>query len=408
MFEKEISSYAFNIAKRYTGQKISLHALLTDTDLPESFKKFAEAEVDEIIDDEEFTKSRTGKLDLSSSELQTLFKEIRHAIKNSFEFTREDFLDLADKASKFLFNYVIRPHWTLEKFLFKGEHEISRPNFYRAERFLNNYPYYLRGIIEYMEFQNKDSMDLEGWRKLHGKIDEHLLGSLPSNVESLTSALMELFVFASGYSKIPIDALILFFRDKSADEIIDRIEFAKEVKGFESLDFRDIESILQAQSKEMVKTVELLGSAVDSSKEYQSFERRAAAERYSKEKDEHKRAEEKKELSEGHSSGTGKKTEIEQQLQMESLPKVETGIKLPSVRTLLKAKDEARIIKKIFGGSRSLYHIAIHKLDESPDWKSASRIVKGIFIDNKVDPFSKYAVAFTDAISRRFNRGAQS
>jgi hypothetical protein len=400
MFEKEISSYAFNIAKRYTGEKVSLHALLEDTDLPENFKKFAEAEVDEIIDDEEFTKSKTGKLDLSSPEIQTLFKEIRYAIKNSFEFTREDFLDLADKASKFLFNYVIRPRWTLEKFLFKGEHEISKSNFYRAERFLGDYPYYGQGIVEYMEFQNKDSMELEGWKKLHAKIDEHLIASLPANAESMTGALLRLFSFSSGYSKIPIDALVLFFRDKSADEIIDRIEFAKEVKGFQSLDSRDIESILQAQSKEMLKTVELLGPAMDSSKDYQSYERRAAAERHNKGKDEPTEIEEKKGSQE-------KKGMPDQQMPLE-LPRIESVVKPPSVRTVLKAKDETKIIKKIFGGSRSLYHIAVHKLDESPDWRSASKIVEGIFIDNKVDPFSKYAVAFTDAISKRFNHGANS
>jgi hypothetical protein len=401
MFEKEISSYAFNIAKRYTGDKISFHALLMDSELPESFKKFAEAEVDEIIDDEEFGKSRTGKLDMTTSEIQTLFKEIRHAIKNSFEFSREDFLDLTDKASKFLFNYVIRPRWTLEKFLFKGEREISKSNFYRAERFLNEYPYYLKGIIEYMEFQNKESIDIENWKKLHGKIDEHLLSSLPSNAESLTNSLLDLFAFASGFSKIPIDALVLFFRDKSADEIVDRIEFAKEVRGFQSLDFRDVESILTASSKDATQTVELPRSQLEFSKDYQSFERRAAAERLSKEKSELKNIETKKEA-------PGKEGEPDNKLTGESLPKAESGPKLPSVRALLKTRDEVKIIKKIFRGSRSLYHIAIHKLDESPDWKSASKIVEGIFIDNGVDPFSKYAVAFTDAISKKFNHGTRA
>jgi len=398
MFEKEISSYAFNIAKRYTGERISFHALLSDSELPESFKKFAEAGVDEIVDDEEFGKSRTGKLDMSTSEIQTLFKEIRHAVKNSFEFSREDFLDLTDKASKFLFNYTIRPRWTLEKFLFKGEREISRSNFYRAERFLNDYPYYLKGIVEYMEIQNKGSIDIDNWRKLHGKIDEHLLSSLPSNAESLTNPLLEMFSFASGFSKIPIDALVLFFRDKSGDEIVDRVEFAKEVKGFQSLDFRDIESILAATSRDATQTVALPRSQLEFAKDYQSFERRAAAERLNKENAELVNIEKKKEAPE-------RKTEFDTQSPTEPPPKAEAEPRLPSVRTLLKAKDEVRIIKKIFRGSRSLYHIAIHKLDESADWKSAAKIVEGIFIDNGVDPFSKYAVAFTDAISKRFGHG---
>lgn len=202
MFEKEISKFGFNIAKRYSTEKVSLNALLSDMELPANFKKFAEAQVEEIIDDEELGRSKTGKIDMSSSEIQTLFREIHHAIKASFEFSREDFLDMTGKSSKFLFNYVIRPKWTLEKFLFKGENEISRLNFFRAERYLSDYPYYPKGVIEYMEFQKKDSIDLESWRRLHAKMDEQLLSTLPGSAEALTKSLLELFEFATGYPKI--------------------------------------------------------------------------------------------------------------------------------------------------------------------------------------------------------------
>ena len=397
MFEKEISSFAFNIAKKYTGERIPLRALLIDPELPDNFKTFAGAEVDEIIDDEEFGKSKSGKLDLSSPELQTLFKEIRHAVKNSFEFSREDFLDLTDKASKFLFNYVIRPRWTLEKFLFKGEKEISKANFFRAERFLGDYPYYSEGISEYMEYQKRDSIDFESWKKLHAKIDEHLLATLQLNAQSITGPLGELFEFAAGYFKIPADALILFFRDKSAVGVVDRLEFAKEVRGIQSLDYHDFESILEASAKEITQTVELPRSKLETSKDYQSHERREHNEKVAGEA-----LETKAEVHDVIPAETPNET-ADRQLPID-LPSSagDAGKKAPSVRTLLKAKDEARIIKRIFQGSRSLYHIAIHKLDESPDWKNASRIVEGIFIENGVDPFSKYAVAFTEAISKKF------
>jgi len=36
---------------------------MTDVELPESFRKFAEAEVKEIIDKEDLERSRTGKFD---------------------------------------------------------------------------------------------------------------------------------------------------------------------------------------------------------------------------------------------------------------------------------------------------------------------------------------------------------
>jgi len=403
MFEKEISSYAFNVAKRYTGNRVPLHTLLTDSDLPENFKKFAEAEVDEIIDDEDFGKSKSGRLDMSSSEIQTLLKEIRHAIKNSFEFSREDFLDLADKASKFLFNYVIRPRWTLEKFFFKGEREISKSNFYRAERFLCDYPYYSQGITEYME--SREFIDVETWRRLHAKIDEHLLATVQVNIESLTGSLSELFKFSAGYAKIPTDALVLFFRDKSAAEVVDRLGFVKEIKGIKALDYRDLDSLLQASSKAVLQTVELPRSQSESSKDYESFERRALAR--SKEIVEQKGSVEEKREPEGNDLQPSVPEPVAQE-QTEAVPVVEAAKKAPSVRTFLDAKDEAKIIKKIFGGSRSLYHIAVHKLDESPDWTSATKIVEGIFIDNGIDPFSKYAVAFTNAISRKFDNPSKA
>ncbi|HQT91596.1 MAG TPA: hypothetical protein PL001_06165, partial [Candidatus Kryptobacter bacterium] len=72
MFEKEISGYAFNITKRYTGGRVKLNTLLSDVELPEDFKKFAEAEVEELIDQEKLGESRTGKFDLSTPDIQAL------------------------------------------------------------------------------------------------------------------------------------------------------------------------------------------------------------------------------------------------------------------------------------------------------------------------------------------------
>ncbi len=404
MFEKEISKFGFNIAKRYPAERIPLNALLNDMEVPSSFKKFAEAQVDEIIDDEDLGKPKTGKIDMSSSEIQTLFREIHHAIKTSFSFSREDFLDMAGKSSKFLFNYVIRPKWTLEKFLFKGEDEISRLNFLRAERYLSDYPYYPKAVIEYMEFQKKDSIDLQSWRKLHAKMDEHLLSTLPGSAESLTKSLLELFEFATGYPKIPIDAVSLFLRDKSADEMVDRVEFAKEIKGVRFLDHHELASILLASATDVTQSVQLSHPSTTPASEPRPAVEKLADDTNDSGSDPGRIGENKGSILEAPLTPTT----VDFNLPSNSVVKVEPPAKLPSVRTLLSPKDEAKIIKKMFHGSRSLYHIAIHKLDESPDWKTASRIVEGIFIENRIDPYSKFAVAFTDAINAKFHQELRS
>ena len=407
MFEKEISGYAFNITKRYTGESVPLSSLLTDVELPDSFKKFAEAEAEEMIDKEELGESKTGRFDLSIPDVQALFKEIRHVLKNSYSFSREEFLELADKASKFIFNYVIRPRWTLEKFLFKGDSEVGKADVNIAARYFSDYSYYPKGIIEYLDFHNKEMLDVETWKKLHAKIDEHLLGVLPAKASSLTSALFKLFEFSTGADKVPTDAMILFFRDKSAAEIVDRIEFAKELKNIQSLDVATLAIILEAPSKDVSQNISVLQTPEEPPKEFRTFERQTVTNPMQpqepvalKEPEAEKETPAQEQVTEAKPGEPPPSTGQNQP----SEPVQKTSS--PSIRTFMSAKLEAKIIKKIFRGSRSGYQIAVHKLNESSDWKSASKVVEGIFIENEIDPFSKYAVAFTDVVSAKF-RGRQ-
>ncbi len=414
MFEKEISGYGFNIAKQYTGERIPLASLLSDVDLPDGFKRFVEAEVDGMIDEEGLVESRTGRFDLTAPELQALLKEVRHVLKNSFEFSRDEFLDLSEKASKFIFNYVIRPRWTFEKFLFKGEAEIDKSSIDKAMRFFSDYSYYLRGIAEFLELHKQATIDVETWKQLHVKMDEQLLGMLPSNLDSLTISLFKLFRFATGSKRVPTDAMILFFKDKSATDIVDRLEFTKENKNIPSLDLPDLEIILQATSREVSQRIEVLSSVEEPPKEFRTFERQTVTNPLMPDTNQklsvpidgainsgqnNSQSEEVSNLEESQHLPPDRGQQLDRQLLSEP---EEKKVKTPSLRTHLTAKEEGRIIRKIFGGSKSGYHIAIHKLDESQDWKSASKIVEGIFIDNGIDPFSKYSVIFTEAVSAKF------
>jgi hypothetical protein len=403
MFEKEISGYAFNITKRYTGERVKLSTLISDVELPEDFKKFAEAEVEELMDQEKLGESRTGKFDLSSPDIQALFKEVRHILKNSHEFSREEFLELADKASKFVFNYVIRPRWTLEKFLFKGEQQIGRSSIAKVSRFFNCYSYYPKGITEYLDFHGKSELDIETWRRLHSKIDEHLLSTLPAKLNSLTSPMFKLFEFSSGAEKVPSDAMVLFFRDKSATDIVDRIEFAKDVKSIRSLDVMTLAMILEASSREVSQNIAVLPASEEPPKEFRSFERQKVTHPLRPEESAPLKASEVTNESPAPppSAEHGKPAAAPKPEPL-TPPEERRGATAASVRTLMSAKLEEKIVKKIFHGSKSGYQIAVHRIDESMDWRGAAKIVEGIFIDNDVDPFSKYAVAFTDAVNAKF------
>ncbi len=405
MFENEISDYALNVTKRYTGDQVKLRTLLSDVELPEEFKKFTEAQVEEYIDKEGLMTGRYGRFNLSTPDIQALFKQVRQILKNSYEFPREEFLELADKASKFAFNFVIRPRWTLEKFLFKGDQQTDKAAIIRAARFFGCYAYYSKGIIEFLDFHGKTTIDIETWRKLHAKIDEHLISTLPAKLETLTTPLFRLFQFSSDTTVIPSDAIILFFKDKGADEIVDRVEFAKEVRNIPALDLTNLAYVLEAASKDLSQNIGVLPKTADAPRELKDYDRQKYASPTSTEGNAGNGVPEiiVNDTPGENVSGRGS-SPVPELSPKGAVRHVERGKNIPqqSVRQFMSAKLEDKVVKKIFHGSRSSYQIAVHRLDDSADWQSASKIVEGLFIDNEVDPFSKYAVAFTDAVSAKF------
>ncbi len=412
MFEKEISNFAFNITKRYTGNRVPLSALMTDVEIPESFRKYAEAEVKEVIDKEDLERSRTGKFDFSRPEIKSLLKEVRHVLKSSFEFSREEFLELTDRASKFIFNYVVRPRWTIEKFLFRGETEASRDNVERAIRFLSDYSYYSKGILEYMDFQKHKVLEMEAWKQLHTKMDEHLLSGLPSKAPELTSSIFDLFAFSTGNDWVPTDALILFFRDKASAEVVDRLEFAKELKNIKTLDSPTLRLILEATSRDVDEKIAVLKTPEEPPKAFRTFERQTVTNPFlppdmgipgPKEGKKEPRA---SNVSSQLQPIVDDAKPMDQQLSEVPMPAPvkQPKVAAPSIRTSISEKVEGKIVKKVFHGSRSGYQVAMHKLDESQNWETASKLLEGIFIDNEIDPFSKYAVALTDVVSAKFRQ----
>ncbi len=67
--------------------------------------------------------------------------------------------------------------------------------------------------------------------------------------------------------------------------------------------------------------------------------------------------------------------------------------------------NRVRFIEALFGGSEEAYSAVLRKLEPVADWSQASRIIaEDVFRQHGVDIYSEAAVAFTDAVERRFRR----
>ncbi len=75
---------------------------------------------------------------------------------------------------------------------------------------------------------------------------------------------------------------------------------------------------------------------------------------------------------------------------------------LEDVRKYIDAMLERKVVKKIFNRKREEYEKTLDLLNTADTWREASRILDELFIRFDVDPYSRTAIRFTDAVYGRY------
>jgi hypothetical protein len=89
---------------------------------------------------------------------------------------------------------------------------------------------------------------------------------------------------------------------------------------------------------------------------------------------------------------------------MEIVHKTEekTHRKLRNVESLISAREKERVVKKIFHKDEEDYKRIITLLNNMTNWTLAFRLIKWVFLERRVDPFSRDASKFTNLIYLRY------
>ncbi len=79
-----------------------------------------------------------------------------------------------------------------------------------------------------------------------------------------------------------------------------------------------------------------------------------------------------------------------------------TAQNLSDIRVHIDAMLERKVIKKIFARNRGQYEETLEALNKAGSWRDASKVLDELFIRFDVDPYSRTAIRFTDAIYGRY------
>ncbi len=407
IFETEIETIINTVRSRTIGEddSIELRKVLT-ADIHPAIKAYFKNEVDKLLHQERLLELRSKKFPYALREVISLQKQIDMVLINRYEFVQEDFLALLDEAVHFHFNYVCRPQWTLQSFVFEKKRKIGSNELLRKMRYCSAYSYFPKVIQRYVSTKGVAEISYEEFKEIIKKIDnavtggysaQQLSGLLRSMLSFILAGIPSTSNILSGPS-FPINAAIVFFEDKERFDIMSRLESERDKNGLTQLSINQLSKIIesvQVEKPEIVeeKTVEATSPEIVIA-EVVSIENQ----------DEHPTT---PVLETEESVPTSEIQEEVSPVVQEERPRKRKKPHVRYVSIEFTNAERKSFVRKLFKKDEGLFDAAIDTLSRSKEWKDASLVLDRIFIENSIDPFSKDAIRFTDRVWESFQSGGK-
>ncbi len=374
MFEKEIDRLYSLIIDRTIGkaEKISVKEILA-AEIPKPIQVLIRVDIENKLDDEIKTKFINSRFNFSHPEVISLQNQINSILVLNYLFIRNEYLETIQDAIHLIFNYLVRPHWTLINYIYDNTNQVSSEQILKTLRMFSPYDYLKTLLSKIIKERNIKYLTIDEFSTLIWKCDrEYIRRKDGYQLANLITPLYEYVNYGMRNINTPINikGLIKFFEDKNLLSISKRlnIELQRDVN---ELSLEDLTIILE-----------------DLRQNSETFE----AEPLQKEE----QINSKSDIPQTQSS------EKELKISIVTEQNESNKISLEPLENLIDEEDKKRFIKKIFKKNEKDFEDAISEINKMKSWKEASKYIDEIYILNDVDLYSPEAVKFTDITYRRF------
>lgn len=247
MFEREIKFiYDFNLNKvKKTGSFLTYEQLLA-ADLHPAIMQYISAEIDYLIFEDRQKMLKNSVFDYSGGKITHYFNLISQEVKKSKRFSTEYISKLILHASSFTVNYLIRPKWSLLKFIFDDDEHKTAVEIKQILNYLYYYGYLKNVLISYLDKKKILSMNKDEFSELLDKIEK--LGIETYLDDVLNTALKSMAEFfnigTTQKSKVPLPGIHIFLKEKKLADHINRLNnyFGNDEKI--NQDIQDVQKVL--------------------------------------------------------------------------------------------------------------------------------------------------------------------
>jgi hypothetical protein len=226
MFEKEIQFITdFNLNKiKRLGSFFTLEDL-TKAKVHPAIVQYISAEIDYLIFLDRQNLFQKSVFDYSGTEIAKHFLAISQEIKKNKLLPYEEVKKIIQQAVTFQLTYLLRPVWTLKKFIFDTAEVRSQDEVKLFFNYLYFYDYYKKIFLTILEKKQLLTVSIYEFEALLEKIQKQLLDQQMKNV--LENALIDMAEFLNTgevtKTKLSIETIEIFLKDKKLYDSIYKV-----------------------------------------------------------------------------------------------------------------------------------------------------------------------------------------
>lgn len=249
MLEQETELIKQIVVESAIGSRdsVRLSEILT-TDLPRGIKAYMTAEVMKLLEDDFRQSPRLAQVSRGLGGTEATSRSVLRTLAAGYTLQRNEFLSLAENAINFTENYVCRPQWTLQQFLFEKSDTITVEALARAFEYVVDYAYYRELVLRYLQRNGLREISADGFRALVARIDEEIVKlHSPRELALLAKPIYDFLLFgdSSMTRPIPVAALLVFYEDKKLTQVKEYLERICAVRSRSQLSMNELIEILE-------------------------------------------------------------------------------------------------------------------------------------------------------------------
>ena len=426
MLELETDAILATLRARTIGDReaILLREILV-ADIPRGIKTYMQAETVRWLETELFASPRFSRVDRQAPGVRRHGRAFIASMSALYTFPREEYLSLLENAIHFLENYLCRPQWTIENFVFESGGSMSAQDVMAKLDCTVEYAYF-RTLVQKL-LKRRGTMDItaEEFRSILIRIDDQIVKQ--HNARELALLAKPIFDFlllrdTPPDVSIPLKPILVFFEDKSMTILRDYIESICLIRRRTEITLDELTTLVEDL---------YLGQAdtpAPSPRPDEENEQQPAGAEIEEANDGKEPPEPETPLPADEPQGYeppiepqapsffGSVTEepdgrddrpmAEETRNPESYERLFAGSESPTrltdLRVRIQAHNRSRFVKRLFDRNQGRYEDAISSLNRCETWRDASFLLNTLYTTNGLDPFDPDVVEFTDAIHRRY------